>query len=89
MLDLLDESKVGPLGGRLSAQKLRDLEHALRNGQNQELDPDLKDLMKQIDLRVRVDSQSQQKLADNSQYFVFSGAELHTPKCQKCDAVRP
>ena len=55
MLDLLDELKVGLLAGRVRERRLKELEGLLEEARDHALDPQLADLMKQIDLRARVE----------------------------------
>ena len=55
VLDLLDELKVGLLAGRVQARSLKELEKLVAKSRDTVQDPQLEDLMKQIDLRARVE----------------------------------
>jgi len=63
MLDLLDDLKVGLLAGHLAEQKLEKLKRAVTQKHLISGDRYLEDLMKQIDLRARVELAKMAKIS--------------------------
>lgn len=55
ILDLLDQLKVGLLSGGISSGDLRTLKRVIEQQQTIDNDPELSDVLKQIDLRARVE----------------------------------
>lgn len=55
ILDLLDQLKVGLLSGGVSSGDLKTLKRVIEQQQKLENDPELADVLKQIDLRARVE----------------------------------
>jgi hypothetical protein len=55
ILDLLDQLKIGLLSGHVRPESLRMLKSAVERQQNIDDDPGLKEVLKQIDLRARVE----------------------------------
>ena len=55
ILDLLDQLKLGMLTGHVSVSDLEKLKRTIERQQLQENDPELNDILKQIDLRARVE----------------------------------
>jgi len=55
ILDLLDKLKLGLLSGQVSVGDLDALKTNIERQQNLESDPELNDVLKQIDLRARVE----------------------------------
>jgi len=63
MLDLLDELKVGLLGGGVRDGNLRELERAVESERNRLNDPRLDDVLDQIALRAKVELAKLMKIA--------------------------
>ena len=55
ILDLLDKLKIGLLSGQVSVTNLDALKTTIERQQSLESDPELNDVLKQIDLRARVE----------------------------------
>jgi len=55
ILDLLDKLKIGLLSGQVSARDLDALKTTVAHQQSLDSDPELNDILKQIDLRARVE----------------------------------
>ena len=55
ILDLLDRLKIGLLSGSISASDLSRLKKTIEKQQSVDEDPDLNEVLKQIDLRARVE----------------------------------
>jgi len=55
ILDLLDKVKIGVLSGQVSVTDLDALKTTIERQQSLESDPELNDILKQIDLRARVE----------------------------------
>lgn len=55
ILDLLDQLKLGMLTGHVSMSDLEKLKRTIERQQLQDNDPELNDILKQIDLRARVE----------------------------------
>jgi len=55
ILDLLDKLKLGVLSGRVSLSDLENLKRTIERQQLLDNDPELNDILKQIDLRARVE----------------------------------
>lgn len=55
ILDLLDQLKIGVLSGRISASDLTRLKKTIEKQQSVDDDPALNDILRQIDLRARVE----------------------------------
>ena len=55
ILDLLEQLKLGMLSGQVSISDLEKLKRTIERQQMQDNDPALNDILKQIDLRARVE----------------------------------
>ena len=55
ILDMLDKLKIGVLSGQVSVTDLDALKTTIERQQSLESDPELNDVLKQIDLRARVE----------------------------------
>jgi hypothetical protein len=55
ILDLLDQLKLGMLSGRVSISDLEKLKRTIERQQLQDNDPELNDILKQINLRAHVE----------------------------------
>lgn len=63
VLDRLEEIKIAILSGQLSRARLAGLQAVVRRYEEQDLDPELADLLRQIDLRARVELAKHDKSA--------------------------